>query len=89
MASNIVCKCGPAFSQNLFTILGMLLVLTLVVRFFSKTFVPEVWDKISPHLPSFDLQESSQQPSQQLTQQQSQQGEQQADQRYSQQQSLL
>ena len=44
---SIVCKCGPAFTQNLFTILGILLVLALVVRFFSKQVYPELWDKLT------------------------------------------
>ena len=44
---SIVCKCGPAFIQNLFTILGILLVLALVVRFFSKQVYPELWDKLT------------------------------------------
>jgi len=47
MAGKIVCKCGPAFTQNLFTILGILLVLSLVLRFFSKSFLPELWGKVS------------------------------------------
>jgi hypothetical protein len=47
MAGSIVCKCGPAFTQNLFTVLGILLVLGLVLRFFSKSFLPELWDKIN------------------------------------------
>ena len=44
---SIVCKCGPAFTQNLFTILGVLLVLALVVRFFSKQVYPELWEKLT------------------------------------------
>ena len=44
---SIVCKCGPAFTQNLFTILGILLVLALVVRFFSKQVYPQLWDKLT------------------------------------------
>ena len=44
---SIVCKCGPAFTQNLFTVLGILLVLALVVRFFSKQVYPELWDKLT------------------------------------------
>lgn len=47
MAGSIVCKCGPAFTQNLFTILGILLVLALVLRFFSKSLFPELWGKLS------------------------------------------
>ena len=45
--ASIVCKCGPAFTQNLFTILGILLVLALVVRFFSKQVYPGLWDKLT------------------------------------------
>ena len=44
---SIVCKCGPAFTQNLFTVLGILLVLALVLRFFSKQVYPELWDKLT------------------------------------------
>ena len=51
MVSTVECRCGPGFSQNLFTILGMLLVLVLIVRFFSKNYLPEIWDEISQHIP--------------------------------------
>ena len=44
---SIVCKCGPAFTHNLFSILGILLVLALVVRVFSKQVYPELWDKLT------------------------------------------
>ena len=44
---SIVCKCGPAFTQNLFTILGIVLVVAVVVRFISKQVYPELWDKLT------------------------------------------
>ena len=43
MAGSIVCKCGPAFTQNLFTILGILLVLGVL---WLDTFKMALW-KIS------------------------------------------
>ena len=45
MAPNIVCKC-PNFTNNLFSILGILLVFLLVVRFFSKIFLPDIWNPL-------------------------------------------